>query len=317
MRSGPGHDVPATRQARVAAALVVALLVLLTGCTGGSESGSSGTVSGIADEGGGSTDANAAREESGRQPTGASRTAVQTRAVISTGEVAVTSKQVGEVLERVDRLLERFDGFVEHEETGADEQGNVTSSRLTVRLPAPRFQDAIEAFEGLGKLEHSQTQTEDITTKVIDVGVRVRAQEKALQRLEEILRAGANLDEVIRLETEIAERQAELDSLKSQQAYLADQTSLSTITLYLSTPQDYVQEPDALEDAGFLAGVRGGWQALKIFLVAASTMLGAALPFGFTIALVAGPLWLLTRAVARRRTGEAAVPEPAPEQPAS
>jgi hypothetical protein len=290
---------------------------MLTGCTGGSEDGGSGTVAGTAGGGSAASDVDVAREESGGQPNGANRTTVQTRAVISTGEVAVTSTQVEDVLERVEQLLERYDGFIENEETGADEQGNVTSSRLTVRLPAARFEDAIEAFEGLGKLEHSETQTRDVTTKVIDVEVRVRAQEKALQRLEEILREGADLDEVIRLETEIAQRQAELDSLKSQQAYLADQTALSTITLHLSTPQDYVQEPDALEDAGFLAGIRGGWQALKIFLVAASTMLGAALPFGFAIALVAGPLWLLARAVARRRTDEAATADPAPEQPAS
>ncbi len=61
------------------------------------------------------------------------------------------------------------------------------------------------------------------------------------------------MTELLRYEDQITERQSELQSLKAQQSYLADQTSMSTITVYLSTPEKYVPPPDALEDAGFLA----------------------------------------------------------------
>ncbi len=75
------------------------------------------------------------------------------------------------------------------------------------------------------------------------------------------------------------QRQAELQSLKAQQAYLADQTSLATITVHLSTPEKYVPPPDALQDAGFLTGLKAGWDALSDVVVVALTVVGAVLPF--------------------------------------
>ena len=319
------------------ATLVLFSITLLHGCTSGSGSGdamssveaqgeraqseeaqSEGAQSGAAQSrdtqsgdtaAGGDSVADAAPRAARN---GAGRTTVRTRSVISTGEVSITSKNLDEVLAEAGDILDDLDGFVAQEETSADKQGNVDSSRLTVRLPATNFETAITSFEKLGTLEHSQTNSEDVTTKVIDVDVRVRAQEKALNRLEDILREGADLDEVIRLESEIAQRQAELDSLKSQQAYLADQTDLSTISLYLSTPETFVEEPGALEDAGFLAGLGGGWKALKIFLVAASTMAGAVIPFAVALTLVGVPLLLLARASARRRTAPVESAESSP-----
>lgn len=293
---------PTSRSTGQATAAVF-LIALLTGCTGGV----GGAVSSSEDAAGGtSSDSDRARDAApgalNAQDGGVNRTTVQTRSVISTGEVSIASNDLGAVLGEARDILGDLDGFVAQEETSADKQGNVDSSHLTVRLPAANFETAIASFEKLGTLEYSHKDSEDVTTKVIDVDVRVRAQQKALNRLEDILREGADLDEVIRLESEIAQRQAELDSLKSQQAYLADQTALSTITLYLATPENVVEEPGLLEDAGFLAGLGGGWSALKIFLVAVSTMIGAVIPFAVAITLVGVPLWLLARAVARRRT---------------
>ena len=48
----------------------------------------------------------------------------------------------------------------------------------------------------------------------------------------------------------------------ARRSYLADQTSMSTITVTASTPEKYVAPPSALQDAGFLAGLTGGWHAL-------------------------------------------------------
>ena len=65
--------------------------------------------------------------------------------------------------------------------------------------------------------------------------------------------------DIIAIESDLARRQADLDSLKSQQAWLEDQTSLSTINVHLARPQ--VQAPED-EARGFLAGLEDGWDAL-------------------------------------------------------
>ena len=102
-------------------------------------------------------------------------------------------------------------------------------------MPTSRFDDAMDAFDGLGEVEQRSRKSEDVTTQVIDNDARVRAAERSIRQIEMLL-AGAELGDIISIENDLARRQADLDSLKSQQAYLADQTSLSTVNVYLSRP---------------------------------------------------------------------------------
>ena len=85
-------------------------------------------------------------------------------------------------------------------------------------------------------MEQQSRKSEDVTTKVIDNDARVRAAERSIRQIEACWAAREKLGDIIAIESDLARRQADLDSLKSQQAYLADQTSLSTINVYLSRP---------------------------------------------------------------------------------
>jgi hypothetical protein len=240
---------------------------------------------------------------------GANRTQVRTRAVIRTGSVFVVSKDLEAARARVDRLLARTDGYIAEERSGNDADGRPRSSTLTLRVPEPAFDDVMAELAGLGRLEEATRDARDVTTEVIDVDSRVSTQQASLDRLESFLGQATDIQDVIRLEAEISRRQAELESLKAQQAYLADQTSLATVTLHLTAPPAVVEPPDALDDAGFLAGLRNGWEALRIVLVGAATVAGALLPFLVAGAVVAVPVWLLARSLVRRR---AAAPPPTP-----
>jgi hypothetical protein len=111
---------------------------------------------------------------------------------------------------------------------------------------------------------------------------------------------------MIRLESEIARREADLASLRAQQDYLSDQTSLATISVTMTTPEAAPKgKDDPLEDAGFLAGLDGGWNALLDALVVVATVLGAVLPFGVVLAVLGVPFLVWLRTARRRRTAAA------------
>jgi hypothetical protein len=130
---------------------------------------------------------------------------------------------------------------------------------------------------------------------------RVQTLRNSLDRLQRFQRAARDAGDLVRLEQQITTRQSELQSLVAQQSYLADQTSMSTITVVLSRPEVTVAPPGALDDAGFAAGLAGGWQALGDVLVVVLTALGAALPFLLAGALLGLPAVLLVRVLRRRR----------------
>jgi hypothetical protein len=188
---------------------------------------------------------------------------------------------------------------------------------LVVRVPSARFGAAMTALEEAGELRSADRTSDDVTTEVIDTGARVRAQEASLRRVETLLGDADDLKDIIWIESQLTSRQAELDSLRSQQSWLRDQTSLSTITVDIAVEHGVEDEPEDAPDepAGFLAGLRGGTDALVTVLGAVATVVGALLPFA-TVALVLGaPVWLLVRR--RRATTPASTPDSPPASPTS
>ena len=274
----------------------------------GSPSGESGGSGDGGDTGSAAESPASARElgdqaTTSREPT----TPELERSVISSGTISLTSKDVAETRREVQRVVDAQGGEITEETTDTDADGDTSYSRLVVRVPSSKFGTAMVALEDAGVLRSSSRGSDDVTTEVIDTGVRVRAQEASLKRVELLLAEARGLKDIIWIESQLTTRQAELDSLKSQQSWLADQTSMSTITVDISTQPEVVEdEPDDRDEpAGFLAGLKGGTKALGAVLAAVTTIIGALLPF-VVVGLVLGfPVWLLVR---RRRPAPATTP---------
>lgn len=283
------------KQAVAATTLVVVLgAVVLALVLGNRSSGDMNGASTGADAGGSVSDSVAARapESTAKQ---ASVTTPMGRAVISTGQVTMHSKDMGHARSEIVRLVTSWGGSVADEETTSDRHGRISESTMTLRVPSSHFEDAMNAFGTLGEVEQRSQKSEDVTTKVIDNDARVRAGERSIQQIESLLSRAEKLGDVIAIENDLARRQADLDSLKSQQAWLEDQTSLSTITVYLSRP---VAHASTHEAKGFVAGLDNGWHAFGTATVAVLTAFGAVLPFALLLALIGVPLWWVVR---RRR----------------
>jgi hypothetical protein len=270
---------------------------------GGDGGGSGGTA-------GSGSDGAAARERGSgatTSSTGAARAPVAVeRHVISHGTVSLTSDDVREARRDVQRVVDASGGDITEEQTDTDEDGESVYARLVVRVPAGSFGDAMTALEGVADLRGSDRTSEDVSTQVIDTDVRVRAQEASLQRVEQLLARAQGLKDIIWIESQLTTRQAELDSLKGQQAWLADQTRDSTIVVDISrTPDEETPEEDA---SGFLAGFTGGMKALGAVAVGLATVAGALLPFVAVLALLGVPVWLVVRRSVRRRRPPATPP---------
>jgi hypothetical protein len=297
--------------------MVLALLaaaVMLSGC-GGADEGSSAKPAanqeGAADDSGG-TDRDGAGQSltdgddsKAAAPDTAARALPAGRDIVYRGQISVRVKNVATAANRVESLVGAVDGVVFSEES-SNVPGNPSesSATMTLRVPPAEFRSTLKKLAGLGD-RLSQTQTaEDVTTQVVDTRSRVATQERSVSRVRALLGQAKTIGEVVQIESELARREADLESLQAQLARLKDVTELATIEVSLVGPD--AEAPVDEEDLGFLAGLRGGWDAFVQVVLVGLTVLGALLPFLLTAALIAVPAWLIFRP---RRA--ATVPPPA------
>lgn len=241
---------------------------------------------------GGATAPTGARADTPKNPT-------QTKAVISKGQVSVESEDLDKARFELKKLLDTWGGSIANEESSADDEGRTDLQQLELRVPSKLFGTAMDEISKLGKLVDRSRNSEDVTTQVIDINARVRSQKLSLARIEALMARAETLSQVISIESQLSQRQAELDSLEQQQKYLADQTAESTINVYLSLPDEEATE-DGDDDAnGFIAGLEDGWDAFRSTTSGVLQGLGAVLPFGVVLALLGAPAALAWR---RRRS---------------
>ena len=323
------RSLPRRTAGRLAGAVVAALLVatVVVACTGADEGSSSGEaldptteLTGPDTAGGADADpteaagdrAGSAQSEAARGSGSLARQVAETsRSVIATGTISLRADDVEDARFDVQRVVDENGGEIADEETGTDREGEVRRSRLVLRVPVAAFDDVMTAVSEIADLSSATRSADVVTTQVIDTEVRVRAQRKSLERIEALLAKAEDLQDIVAIESQLASRQAELDSLEQQQAYLADQTSMATVTVLLERADDAVA--DEVSRAGFLIGLGDGWEALQRSTVAVLTVVGAVLPFVALLALVAVPGRLLLRRRAARRT--ARTPSAAPAVP--
>ena len=309
------------RITRLLAVSATALLLSLTACSGGNDDSSTATTADMdAGAAGGSADGAEAAPQPAEvpQPSDA-RNAVKAvdlttqQALIKTGAVALRSDDVGKTRYDVQVLVDGHGGQIADDKTETDKSGDPLRSRMVLRVPVDDFDEVMESLARLATLASTTTSSEDVTTQLIDVEARIKVQQASVQRVRQLLARAQSIRDIMAIEAEVAQRQAELDSLSQQQAYLQDQTSMATVKVNIERKPDPQKAAPKKDDDGFLAGLGAGWSGLKSTVVAVATVVGAVLPFAVVLLLLGVPVWLLVRRMRRTPAPAAAAPVPGGE----
>ncbi|MFC7492181.1 MULTISPECIES: DUF4349 domain-containing protein [unclassified Knoellia] len=304
---------------RLASAALVGLLGLgaLGACSGGGVESSS-------DSGGAPASGEMARQDQGAQASdgdtaaGAAKdgTTAQARAVVGQKLVRRANLQLKvETLtaaaDRIRTIASTQQGAVLSEElySGTDSRG--TSSTITISVPSTSLDATIALIEKVGDVQFRNSSSEDVTGTYVDTEARVKSMTASVARIRDLLARATTVNDLVSLENELSQRQAELDGLTAQLANLKDSVTMSPISISLST-DDF--EPVAA--GGFLAGLKSGWSAFTSSAAVLVTVIGAVLPFAVAFGLVLAPvIWWLRRRRSARPGFLAPVAHPAGPMP--
>lgn len=272
----------------VITAVAVGLLGLVAGCSHGSGRATS-SAAGTADRAAAPSAVDPAGA-AGKRASGANSAPVADPAVkIRTADLTVSVRRADDVSTQADRagvIARRYGGDVYAEQLTA---GGHAHAVVTLKVAPQHLNDALDDLSALGKEQERHISTEDVTEQVADVTSRVHSAEAAVAKLDALYAQASKVSDLLEIDQQIADREADLEALQAKQRALAAQTSLATIDLTLTT----AAAPPAHHEkrTGFLGGLANGWDAFVSAAGAVATGVGAVLPFALALAVLAAAIW--------------------------
>jgi Domain of unknown function (DUF4349) len=218
---------------------------------------------------------------------------IQDSAIIRTGNATIRVDSVDSSLTSIISLTSDYEGVVQSQDR-SDAEG-VDYANVTIRIPADRFDEFVDQLAEIGDVEYLNINAMDVTTQVRDIDARVLALQTSIERLKDLQSQAGTVTDLVAIESELTTRQAELDSLLSQQNYLKDQVAMSTLTVNIVPSSETAL---SLPDVGgaFTSGVQGLLNFVGFLVSAAVFLLPLAL---VTLLIVATIKWAIRRRRAR------------------
>ena len=234
------------------------------------------------------------------------------RQIIYKADITVRSKDIKATVSAVQHVAEVDSGIVFAEQvdlapkTAAGQDGGIASATVTLKVPPEQLTKVLDQISALGTELSRNEQADDVTSQVVDVGARLQAAQDSLNRLEQLFQHAGSVADLTNVEAQIAQREADLDSLEAQQRTLSAQVAQATITANLvGTPPPAPAAPPAPKKphvVGFVRGLRGGWHAFTATASGIATAIGALLPFLILLVILAACAFVGWRRFARNRS---------------
>ena len=196
-------------------------------------------------------------------------------------------------LTSVSRIATSLGGFVLTSSTQDQNTGT-----LTLRIPAKKFDVAMERLRGIGEVQADDVTGQDVTAEFIDQTARLQILLDRRDLLQGLQNEATTSQEILRLAGLIEQTQLEIEKTQGQLRYLKDQVAESTIKVELRERHAPQEDPAPTTDNPSLAdAIRLGWEGFLRVVGAMIVGLGYLVP----IALIGLAIWGIVTLVRRRR----------------
>lgn len=263
---------------------ILAAAVLLAGCGGGSP-GAADAAAGI--------DSSAGMETGLATDTKQAQTQITQAQIIRTAYVDIRVSDVTKATAQIVAATTARAGAIDSQSINSD--GTSNFANIVARVPTDSLDAFVADISDLGTVISVSMNSQDVTTQVVDLQARIEVLETSINRLQELQAQATSVTDLVAVESELANRQGELDSLTAQRTYLGQQVSMSTVTVAVSP----ITELTSNTAPGFLAGLQNGWSAFLALIAFLITSAGFFIPFIIVGAIIVIPV--ITIVIKRKR----------------
>ncbi len=144
------------------------------------------------------------------------------------------------------------------------------SNDMSLRVPSVNLDNLVTSLQAIAKkIEYQGVETTDVTEEYIDVQSRLKNQKLVEQKFLGLLRRTDSIDDILKIETKLAEVRGQIESIEGRLKYLNNRVDYSTIYLNVFQRIDYKYEPVPMESfwERLKKSLDRGWKGFVAFLL--------------------------------------------------
>ncbi len=214
--------------------------------------------------------------------------------VIRIGQAFIEVDKVDPAILKVRQLAAQVGGYITNSSiSGGRDQ--IRQATFELKIPAPKYDEGVGLLSTIGKVETVSSTAQDVGEEFVDVTARVTNSKRLEERLISLLanRTG-KLDEVLRVERELARVREEIERYEGRLRYLSARVAMSTLTITVHEPAPILGNSPGENPIG--AALRRAWKNFIGVIAGSIAALGVVIP----LALVGLAGWLAYRRWKRR-----------------
>jgi hypothetical protein len=216
---------------RLVAIVAIAALVAACASSGSALSPVGQPVSGL-DKGNGGGFASAAPSAAeARGPSGSTAPGAPDQSqllVIKTGTLALQVDSIDASLSAASAKINALGGYISGSQRYGD--GKSAVANITYRIPAARWDDALVALRGLAKkVVSEETQTQEVTGQVLDLGARITNLQATERALQAIMDKAVKISDVLDVQAQLTEVRGQIEQLETEKKHLEEQAAFGTL----------------------------------------------------------------------------------------
>lgn len=234
--------------------------------------------------------------------------------LIRRASLTVQTTQFDQSVLDLSAMVEGLGGYFEQSEVYSGNYNSTAANRsgyYVIRVPAEKYDVFMTQVGGVGHLTRKNETTEDVGEQYYDTQSRLETQQTKRERLQELLKKADNMEDIIALESALADVEYEIEQLTGNLRRYDGLVSFATFTVSLDEVVRIVDEPGERESlftrmgAGVVSSALGLVTGVQDALIWASYHLFA-LVFWAAVLVLGGVFGVR---FVRRRNKKAAIPE--------
>ena len=225
--------------------------------------------------------------------------AEEERKIIRNVSLTIVTQQYDDSLSGLKAACTESGGWIAS--TNEYDESATRRAYLTLRIPAEKLDGFLASAGNTGRVTRRDETVEDATEGYYDTKSRLETQQNLLNRLTELVDIAEDLDDVLALESQMAQTQYEIERLQASLNRVDRKVDYATvdITLREEKPEEIVVNPELTLGERLQSALTTGVEALGNFLQSIAVYAVCALPF-LAVVVLAWVVWKLLRRKVRK-----------------